>query len=681
MPNTAGSLFSATDLTECHSAASAIGNYLVSTAEWNGLRCSWRMPERPLQSRSVSDKGDYTGGDLYAGSPGIALFLTELASMESEARVRKTALGALRCALQKSEETPSLHLGFFSGAVGTLYALYHAALRLDDDWCWSMVHALVRKIADSPQALVPPHDLVGGAAGAIPPLLRLRERLKSPLLDSTIARLGQCLLETAIPESCGISWSSAAYSSRNLTGLAHGASGFANAMLEMFEHSGETSYWIGAMRALEYEATFMNKAARNWPDFRNVELWTKATRNDIEGLRELFSRPNSQLYQSQKFSIAWCHGAPGMGLVRLNAWERFGLEEFRQDALAAVDTTCDFVATRPRFDFGLCHGHFGNCELLRRARSRLTSTVTVDNAIRECVLQGVSSHGAAPESWPCGVVGERLDSGLMTGLSGIGLFLLACTQNADVEILLPRAKRRLEPPKRNDSSGAQFTSDMLSHFFPRTLAVYESCRRSLGELSSSKTWLAGPRRESQVLREARNALEERLKQCVAQSSETGRGVLEADIVSSRMMSPEIDGTENVFEEVRRQVFPANDHIPSSASITIRSGVRVIDAPHTDASAPEGSTEDQPPQRKWVFVKKGGAVVELRLQPFPSYLVQLASAGTTMGAIVSDVEKMFGEIDEPTDVQVQHLIENHVHSLYKALVIDLDSPHGDCRLEN
>jgi hypothetical protein len=69
----------------------------------------------------------------------------------------------------------------------------------------------------------------------------------------------------------------------------------------------------------------------------------------------------------RSYSVAWCHGAAGIALARLRAYELTQLPVLKHEAEVALETT--FVHTEAVLrsgagSYSLCHGLLGNAETL-----------------------------------------------------------------------------------------------------------------------------------------------------------------------------------------------------------------------------------------------------------------------------------------------------------------------------
>src|SRR5262249_48856943 len=133
---------------------------------------------------------------------------------------------------------------------------------------------------------------------------------------------GEHLLRSAEPMPSGIGWVTSIKSSQPLTGLSHGASGFAWALFRLSRLTGDVAYRNAALEALAYERSQYRPQSRNWPDCRDEsgvvtpDGGTKVT-----------------------CMTAWCHGAPGIGLMRLHCLPELDADMASADIQAALETT------------------------------------------------------------------------------------------------------------------------------------------------------------------------------------------------------------------------------------------------------------------------------------------------------------------------------------------------------
>jgi lantibiotic modifying enzyme len=195
------------------------------------------------------------------------------------------------------------------------------------------------------------------------------------------------------------------------------------ALLKMAALTGDERYRERALAALSYEHSLLDREEVNWPDFRILDK----TAEELTG---------------SSFMLAWCHGAPGIGLARLESLEIEDNPAIREDIRAALRTTMNK-------GFGLnhclCHGDLGNLELLTQAREKLGDSAVVDfiNLTTAAIVEGIERFG-----WICGVPMGVETPGLMSGLAGIGYGLLRLAEPTRVPSVLTLAP----PPTQSQGS-------------------------------------------------------------------------------------------------------------------------------------------------------------------------------------------------------------------------------------
>ena len=123
------------------------------------------------------------GADLYGGTGGVALFLAEAGSRLDDDRLRTTALGAIRHALDHAGRIhPELRDGLYHGPIGVVYAATRAAALLDSEELIERARDLLRVASDGTRSAST--DVMSGCAGAW--------RALSPLAPVGRAVAGRC---------------------------------------------------------------------------------------------------------------------------------------------------------------------------------------------------------------------------------------------------------------------------------------------------------------------------------------------------------------------------------------------------------------------------------------------------------------------------------------------------------
>jgi len=380
--------------------ADAIGAKLCRDSIWARDRCNWISPSMEFVEGTWRPVHRASGGALYNGTSGIALFLQRLFDLTGVREYRRCANASLHQALAYGCEMPaSSRAGFYSGLSGIAYTAFELG-RTD-----TAVELLKRLLPDEVDA----HDLdvITGSAGAVPLFLLLHSRCGEDFLMDLAVRHGDHLVQSARRDGEAWSWNTLrAASGQDLTGFSHGTSGIAWALSELFARTGVPLYRTAALGGFAYERRCFSPLHANWPDFR-----TANERNPPGG--------------DPSYAIAWCHGAPGIGLARLRAIEILHEDWCREEAEIALRTTALYLseAALGNQNYSLCHGIGGNAGL-----PLLAARVLHDEKLRLIAERagwyGMETYHKRRVPWPCGVGGAGEAPNLMLGLAGIGYFYL-----------------------------------------------------------------------------------------------------------------------------------------------------------------------------------------------------------------------------------------------------------------
>ena len=394
---------------ELLSTACAIGDRLSDLAIRENGAATWMgLPFATETHRYVAP----LGFDLYDGLPGVILFLAYLDEIAGQGRYSglvKSGLNALDRQIGGYSDWGTT--GGFAGWGGVLYALTHIGAILKDasllPAAESLVDRIERSIASDDEL-----DIIGGSAGCALALRSLHHVRPSGRLIEIARACGERLLETVRQTDHGAGWLCAGSGAAEvpLTGFAHGNAGIAYALLTIAELTGDPRFRETACAAIQYERALFSPARGNWPDLRN--------------------------HSHGGFVTAWCHGAPGIGLSRLNALRYLDDPLLREEIGTALSTTL-------RDGFGgshtLCHGDLGNVDILLHAGETLNEPRWSQHARQEAAKVVAI---AKVSSWNCGHPLAVETPGLMTGLAGIGYALLRLAEPRQMPCVLA-----LDPPK------------------------------------------------------------------------------------------------------------------------------------------------------------------------------------------------------------------------------------------
>ncbi|MCL1588002.1 MAG: hypothetical protein M3092_06255 [Actinomycetia bacterium] len=402
-------ILNATMSDELLDAAIRIADRLCSEAIWSGDQATWLGDCRENVTGEWEVVHRSLHGDVYGGTAGIAVFLSRLWNVVGDDRLERAARGALAYAVEWCRLTrPTASL--YSGSAGVACALAEAGSTFGD----TKLADVARDVAQAAIERLPSaNDLISGRAGAITALLYLGQSLDLPEAREAAREMGDGLSAAAQRTSEeGISWASENSSSEPaLCGFAHGASGMSYAFNMLASQTGDATYRDLAADAAIYERSWYQRDQGNWPDLRE------------------FSRSKLLKGEVPPFPVLWCHGAIGIGLVRMSQYEATSQLIYAAEAGAALQAAIKHLASLlsggPIVDSSLCHGLAGIAELLLEG-GRVFDEASLVSMGRECA-RVLAESGVAGE-WPSGVPGGGENPSLMLGMAGTGLVLLRASQ-------------------------------------------------------------------------------------------------------------------------------------------------------------------------------------------------------------------------------------------------------------
>lgn len=356
--------------------------------------------------------------DLYGGYVGLALFFAQLARVTGEERHADAARRILAPIPAHLATVVRRRLkrnwGAFGGLAGTAYALDGVAASLADRSLAAPVPDLLalaaQEIEEDEQ-----HDLIGGAAGCLAVAEALVPRYGAAA-ESLAERCAALLVDRAEVQQDGpegaVAWRGTIGADRPLLGSSHGAGGIGWALLRHAARTGAAAALRVGRGALDYENAAFEPSVENWPDHRTQtpRPWRPAP------------PPGTVLHLH-----AWCHGAPGIGLLRADLPAALRTPDDDRALRRAVRST---AAVGGSGNDSICHGDLGNLELFAAAaRAGSPEAAEQSRRFRASILRGIERRGPI-----CGTPGGIGTPGLLAGLSGIGHGLLRI---ADPDLVAP----------------------------------------------------------------------------------------------------------------------------------------------------------------------------------------------------------------------------------------------------
>ncbi len=387
--------------------ARLIGEYLQSCAR-RAVDGSpvWLKPPRPDRGETAPKA---LGPHLYAGCVGVALFLAALGHVLEEGEWHDLArrslvplrsrLAALTRADSKADGS-ALKIGGLIGLGSLIYSFVRIGIWLEepallDEACELAALITPERIAEDDSL-----DLVFGSAGTLVGLLVL-EREAAPAAVDRVRPLeravacGEHLLSRQISSGEGTRGGWHYKGGLPLCGFAHGASGIAYALALLARRTGREEFRRAALAGLAFERLHYSAEAENW---------------------------QASMAPEKPAMMAWCNGAPGIALGRLElAAILEGNEDEGIDAELALALEITRKAGESKFDF-VCCGNMGRAEILLTAGERLGRDDLLQAS--RALASGVAGRGflrQLPPDHP------HYNPGFFRGAAGVGYAFLRCS--------------------------------------------------------------------------------------------------------------------------------------------------------------------------------------------------------------------------------------------------------------
>jgi type 2 lantibiotic biosynthesis protein LanM len=353
------------------------------------------------------------GPDLYNGACGICLFLAAHAAASGSSASAELALAGVahvRKSLRSRNSARAARSFGVGGAVGLgsiVYAVTVMAKSLADGDLLADAHNAARLMTDELVAADKQLDVIGGSAGGILGLLRLyRDTQSADVLERAVKCGEHLLAQPRLGRERQRSWIGQGFGSQPLTGMSHGAAGFAYALAALAAATNRPEFADAAAECIAFEDANYSSLTSNWPDFRTAQ---------------------------PTWRCQWCHGAPGIGLARIGTIRRGGIDAqaLRNDVGNAVEAV---TRRQPQRLDTLCCGALGGIELLCEAGSTLGRSDLGEFAARQLLAVVQRAATAGDYAWNSGT--RRFNLGLFRGLAGVGYTLLRQTDRSLPNVLI-----------------------------------------------------------------------------------------------------------------------------------------------------------------------------------------------------------------------------------------------------
>lgn len=346
-----------------------------------------------------------TNFSLYSGNAGVALFFAHLANITGETKYKDIATKSLNLIINqfegdlKDQSQNIIGSGAFEGMGGLIYTFAHISKLWNNSGLLDFSARLVKSLSDQVSTGYSSPDIISGSAGLIGCLIPYYELTGDPVALKLAIKNGEGLVQLAEVQEHGVAWkiehlSDTFHIDKPMAGFSHGVAGIAWSLMKLSELSNRVDFHDLALRAIDYERSLFIEKNGNWLDLRFTDEREAA------------------------FMTAWCHGAPGIGMARLDTLE-LGDYHFEKEIQIAIKTAQSDLFRN--YNHSLCHGDLGNLDFLLYA-SQILKDKKMQNIVNDAahyIITDIHKHG-----WRTGIPFEAESPGFMTGISGIGYELL-----------------------------------------------------------------------------------------------------------------------------------------------------------------------------------------------------------------------------------------------------------------
>ena len=371
------------------------------------------------------------GAGYYDGLCGIATFLAKYAEFADNSDAWQAAVETWHQAQaihQHIYEAANIHAdlplsGGMNGIGGAIYCATVLSTISQQNFVMPFVSILTEHYSTIKHHIQQDtlHDIVAGNAGTLQGICAAvaadYERLRlQPLIDLLVDQLLTC----QVRQEEGSGWQQAIHH-QPLCGLSHGNAGILLALssaLPFVSEIKQQQIIVAISNGLNYENACWDQHANNWRDNRDFAV----------------DKPTPTIGY-------WCHGNAGIGLSRVQLLKNIQSARLANtDSLTAMiqqdieRSTDALIQQSLPAGHSLCHGITGNL-LALQVCSIHTGNVAGLNKVRH-ELSRFKQAITSPDDLKGGTPVKVAQPGLMTGLSGITLGLMALEQQQHPDFLL-----------------------------------------------------------------------------------------------------------------------------------------------------------------------------------------------------------------------------------------------------
>ncbi|WPV66366.1 lanthionine synthetase LanC family protein [Chitinophaga sp. LS1] len=419
----------------------------------------------PYYDRTSQTYTYHDNPEIFNGNAGICLFYLSLYQLNRETSDLRISTSILDRILLSSYIKQPRSYSFYTGISGIIYTcikIYNATGKqhyLDKALEIARMHrpafTVIREM-----------DLLTGAAGILLVMTLLFHHSNEADIQEIVHQIIQLLIADARISKKGLKWDHHKLAFDSLTGLSHGAAGIAYALMQTGHYFKYDGLVFMAEKALEYEMQYYLPDRKNWLDIRVGAR--RYNLHDAQNWRLEVFFPELKLVNS------WAHGAAGISLSRMYAYNITGKHEYNQQAQSGIQY-CLADLANTRADYTLCSGSVGLVPLLLRSGQQHYDVIhNIFLAANELYFT-TGGFNQFIETSP-------QDAGLFSGKAGVGYMLiqLLSGQLAD-DIILPQLPYSSHT-KNNLFTRAYVSTSIYSKYYQQSLTRIKLKQEELNDI-------------------------------------------------------------------------------------------------------------------------------------------------------------------------------------------------------
>lgn len=353
--------------------------------------------------------------DIFNGNSGIALFYIGLFELSGKTEDLKMAEDIMNKVLKEEAVLKPRSFGFYTGITGVIYVCIKLYEHTKDE---KYLRCASHLLLDNQENIVnqtAKADLLSGYSGSLLVITLLYHHLRTKNLLTLIHQLIERIIKEARISLVGLKWdyNQSKSSFDSMAGFSHGASGIAYVLMQVGNYFKNDGLIYLAEQALAYEMQYFHPGSGNWLDLRLGKFRLSlpdAHHWDLDVFIPEMNKVNS-----------WAHGAGGIGLARLYAYELTGKEIYYQHCQLVMKKCLKELEKMHRTDFTLCSGYMGLLPFLSGFADLQQKNYT---ELILSVADRASVQYSRKRSYNTYISANQFDYGLLSGKSGVGYMLL-----------------------------------------------------------------------------------------------------------------------------------------------------------------------------------------------------------------------------------------------------------------